>query len=431
MPGVVSVQPRVQGGLLDTVMKGMAVARDVYGIQNESAHTDLLNQQAEQGKQQFEDEQAGVFTPKERVALGKNYDFVSPDTANASKIGVRSAPGAAGVADAYILPKKELSPIQQTVQDAIVNGKHGTATYDLNPNNVDDDGNHPLMNFVETQKPDKPVNAHYVATGSTDPNGNPIVLDTTTGQGKPIDAGGIQLNNPKADAAAKKASDQEEKTYTEMVGKINNPGRNRAVQTAQLNLLNIANANELISQYPDLNQMPPQKVALLNAELAKISSGGVGSEHGQEALAANTIAEKFAKFKSEIGGEPNGAQVGAFIQQNKDYLTGLQKVSQAKVDSYSKEMYGSYKHRLSPELQTRFETEHADLFGGQQPQPNAPVAQSSGFVGTANAGTGGGAPAPHAQDATALKWANENRLSPDPTTAGMAMKILQVNGGGQ
>ncbi len=376
MPGVNPVAPRVQGGLLDTVLKGVQVARDVYGIRADMAKTDQAEQATEQQKQNFEDEQAGIQPASQKPNMLRFGNVVDKDTPGAIPVQFKGDDSPMYMA----ATRQQKSPLlaMPGVADPNGSGKFGTAFIDPSVPNS------PLMNWHETLKQPQEKSDRLMTVQDTDENGNPVTKVV------PMVAGASYANGKAAtamDAASKKASDAEEKTYTEMVGKIATPGRNRMVQQAQMNLLNVSNAQELIQQYPDLNQMPPQKVALLNAELAKISSGGVASEHGQDALAANTLSERFAKLKSQVGGEPTGAQVGAFIQQNAEYLQGLQKVSQDRVDKYGREIYASYKHRLSPELQNRFETEHADLFGGgqQAPASNAPVANNASFVGTANA----------------------------------------------
>ncbi len=166
-----------------------------------------------------------------------------------------------------------------------------------------------------------------------------------------------------------KKTENQDKLYTEMVNKIETPRGNQKVQQAQKALLSIGNAQELIDMYPDPNKMPAQQVNLLNQELAKVASGGVGSEHGQSSLEANTFNQKWQSFLSKSGNEPTGAELGAFIGENKAYLGGLQKVNERVVNDYRKHIFNSYKNRLAPA--------HVDQFNAEYPDVLAPLVDAT------------------------------------------------------
>ena len=163
-------------------------------------------------------------------------------------------------------------------------------------------------------------------------------------------------------AYGNQATTKQNQAYTDLNNHINTPRGNSAVQQAQQALRNVQNAQELIDQYPDTNQMPPDKVSLLNAEIAKIASGGVATEHGTKSLEANTLMENVARFQQRVSNKPSGAQLGEFIKQNKNYLDGLYKVNKEFINDYQRKVYSGYKNRIGPDLQHQFETENSDLF---------------------------------------------------------------------
>lgn len=175
------------------------------------------------------------------------------------------------------------------------------------------------------------------------------------------------------DSRDKKNADASDKTYSEMIGKMETPRGNQSVQQAQNALRNIGNAEELMNMYPDLNKMPSQQVNLLYTELAKIASGGVGSEHGQKSLEANTFKQNFNNFLSKAENEPTGADLGAFLQQNKTYLQGLKSNNQKAVTDYKTKIYNGYKNRLTDDQQKQFKEEYSDLFKPQETPKPPPV----------------------------------------------------------
>ncbi len=309
MPGVNSVAPRVQGGLLDTVLKGVQVARDVYGIKHEMAATDAQEQAAAQSKQNFEDEQAGNFTPKEVVGLGKNYNFVDEGTPNAQRIGRK---GPDGVEDAYILPRKEGSPLVSTVNDAMVGGKHGTASYDLNTGG--------LLHFVETSKPTKDVTPKYSPTVLD--NGNLGAFDQTTG--KVVDTGQAAGAKPKAGAllagddappdpkAVAKEREGLKKTFIDS-------GQRSNVGVLKNKILTAGSLQTLIDAHPD-GQMTPQFQTEIAMGLSKMIMGSAPTEGTIEKMDAQTRGTFIANMMQKITNEPVDANNPKFIAQFADVM---------------------------------------------------------------------------------------------------------------
>jgi hypothetical protein len=228
-------------------------------------------------------------------------------------------------------------------------------------------------------------------------------------------------------AKGQATGDKAGKVYSEMINHIETPRGNSAVQQAQKNLLSAETANGLISQYPDLNAMPPDKVNLLNAEIAKIAQGGVASDHSQRGLEQNTLQSKFAIFMQQVGNQPSGAQLGAFIQQNKDYLDDVTKVNQAQVNRYKLSIYNGYRGRLTPEQDAQFKTEYPDLFAAPQAAKAVAAGAKAGEAIAAPQQGAAAAPAAdlHPQADAARDWATKNVQSKDAKTRAKAEEILR------
>lgn len=87
MSGVQLPQQRQRDDALTTVMKGLSIAKDIYGIKVASAQLDAE-------KQKIADTQQGVLNPEQRAEmLSKNFQEVPQGTAGALPFFVRNADG--------------------------------------------------------------------------------------------------------------------------------------------------------------------------------------------------------------------------------------------------------------------------------------------------------------------------------------------------
>lgn len=221
-----------------------------------------------------------------------------------------------------------------------------------------------------------------------------------------------------------KKDTKQEQVYTDMNNKLTNPRGNTAVQQAAVGVASGKKAMDLINQYPDLNKMPSQQVALLAQEISKVASGGVGSEHGQRSLEANTVQSNWAKFTSEIDGEPTGAQLKGFIEQNKTYLGNMIKTNLDTIKDYQRQVYNGYKKRLSPEQDAQFRTDNPDVFKEEELGANGNPPAGQGSPGKSN--SGGIKPAwehPKADAAKAWALANPN----DPRSSEILKRLGTMN----
>ncbi len=218
-----------------------------------------------------------------------------------------------------------------------------------------------------------------------------------------------------------KASRDQDLSYRDM-GLHDDAARgDPATQKAGVNLLNIKAAKDLISQYANGDDMPEGDYNLLVSELSKVSSGGVGSQHSQEAIAQKTLLSELQKARSFLGGGVNGAELGAFIKNNKRYLDLLEKTNQEQVDNHRRKNFGFYQNLIGQENQDRFRSENPNLFQDAQT-----AAQGVGNVPKKDTGSGvaqaaSPPPSAHPEASAAMQWAKAN---PDDPRAKEIMKRL-------
>lgn len=102
----------------------------------------------------------------------------------------------------------------------------------------------------------------------------------------------------------------------------------RDVQSAKETTRLINNAQSLLAEYPDLNQMPKAQVALFAQELAKIAKGGVAGEAEVREIMPHSVASQIMSGLSTLQGDPNGAQLGEFLKTYQPYLETIKKNSE-------------------------------------------------------------------------------------------------------
>lgn len=200
------------------------------------------------------------------------------------------------------------------------------------------------------------------------------------------------------------------KAYTDLNQRIVQFRGNQQVQRAAMGVGSGKRALDLISLYPDPNQMPPDKANLLATEIAAMATGGVPTEAGAHNVAADTVASRWAQFVQKVGNEPTGAQLGAFIGQNKAYIQDMLGTNQSIVKDYQKTIYDGYKHRIGDSLDKEFHGNHPDMFPGdqagpQQSQQQAPQQQAPKQQGVVAAST-------HPQAQQAADWAKDHPSDP-------------------
>ncbi len=188
-------------------------------------------------------------------------------------------------------------------------------------------------------------------------------------------------------------------SYTEMT-KLQNGGRGdpKDVQQARSDVYSATKADELLKG--DLNAKDPNQAALVVAEMEKIATGGQGTEGGRHALQDKTFQSDWAAFKNKFvgpNGEINGAELGPFLQRNKNYIDGIGKLASDKVRNYRRGVFDDYVggERITEQHQATYKAKHPDEFPEEQEEAlkpaDKPVAQKGGS-GEALAAPGGKSP---------------------------------------
>lgn len=222
-----------------------------------------------------------------------------------------------------------------------------------------------------------------------------------------------------AKAAAGAAKDQG-KNYVKMDSEIHGSGRAPPdIKQSLKDQLSIDKANKLFDGR-DLNSLSKSEAALVAGELEKIATGGSGTEAGRAGLDPHSFEEQWAAFKNKFVGA-NGAvepaNIGAFLQQQKDYLQGLKSVTDDRLNKYGRGVHDTYLEagQITPEQSEKYQTRHPELF------PELQAASRPGAAPTARVPTAAPQPPPHGdtvvQGGVTFKW-NGAKYVAAPSVAG-------------
>lgn len=173
-----------------------------------------------------------------------------------------------------------------------------------------------------------------------------------------------------------KKSKDDAKAITDFYDKESSFRGNKSVQNAAEALRNSDQAMEIIKANPDYNNINSTQYNMLTAEIAKIASGGAATEAAAHDVRAQTLQSKAAAFWQTVSGKPTGAQLGAFIQQNKDYLEGLNQVNHRYVDEFKANHFRAYKDRIPDTTQQEYLENNpgvAAIVNRKGPAQQAPV----------------------------------------------------------
>lgn len=117
-------QPNVRppDDALTTLIKGLSIARDIYGIRTDMAKLDEAAQKEAKAKRLA----AGEFDKGDQIELAKNFDV----TSEPPKIGVyQTATDAVTGGPLYVAAKRESSPLLKEIK-GVQNGVYGTVVKD-------------------------------------------------------------------------------------------------------------------------------------------------------------------------------------------------------------------------------------------------------------------------------------------------------------
>ncbi len=177
-----------------------------------------------------------------------------------------------------------------------------------------------------------------------------------------------------------KASENFSKAFSSFRG-------NTAVQQAAASLKNSEAAMAIINSKPDYNKIDQPMYNTLTAEIAKIATGGAATEGSSHDMRAQTLQSKAAAFWQNVSGNPTGAQLGKFIEENKDYLDHLNEINNRWVNNYKADIYRGFRKHMHPTDQQEFEEAHPEvmeafnsqgktkpMISGQDPTDKAAIA---------------------------------------------------------
>ncbi len=303
MPGV--NMPGQRAGLLDQVLKGVAIARDVYGIKHDMAATDAQNQAAGQSQAKFEDEQAGIVSPKDRLEWGRNYAPAKEGEDGAMPLKYRDENGS--VLTTYVKSKDVRQPLPFHVDNAVMNGKHGTAAYDqtqMDPN----DSSKGLLGFVQTDKPKNPPNSHFMPV--TDPTtGKTSLLDTATGAiTDPVGSFGKTAGIGPDGIDKKAISHEADKLYDTFI----KGGARSEVGNLKAKIDIAENLKAIVDAHPD-GDLPPPLQTELAIGMARMVGGAVPTEAEISKMDPQTKGSFIASMMQKFTNEPYGANNPGFV----------------------------------------------------------------------------------------------------------------------
>ena len=431
MASVNAVAPRT-GGLLDTVLKGVSIARDIYGIKHDMAATDAAEQSAAQSKAKFDDEQAGVIGPKDYLAHADQFDQADAGTKGAIAINRRTGPGAEGIQKDYLLPKSAKSPLAQhvSVAGAMIDGKHGTAVYD--PAAMDGTPTGGLRGFVETAKPAGPEKAPRTREIKTVENGKTVTKIV------PDEIGGTYETPGNGRDEFQLQKDWKELGKTMISGNARTStdmGRNQATVTNANKLLTLGAQGE--KQEGGLDKRQIHEAAIASANL--VSSGSGTAQATIEALVPHASGNMEASIEEWLTSNPKGIGQQAFVERMMETATREKHLAGENMKAIKSDILQEFGH-LQAVDKDRWDKGVAynfgkdaqfDEYGHYVPKEfneKPKAAKQPGGTGMAVAGQGDAKPqaAFHPQATKAEDWARAHINSKVGDEASDAKKILDA-----
>lgn len=238
-------------------------------------------------------------------------------------------------------------------------------------------------------------------------------------------------NAIKSEAADRKSDEKAEKdqgkNYVKMSGEVMGQGRAPPdIKQALKDQQSIDKANKLFDGR-DLNSLSKSEAALVAGELEKIATGGAGTEAGRAGLDPHSFDEQWSAFKNKFVGADGSvepANIGAFLQQQKNYLQGLGEVTNDRIRKYQRGVYDSYVdgNQISPEHQEKFQGHHPELFPELKTAADTPTAKPQAAPSVS------APPAPaHPEANQAMAWAKAH--PEDPRAAEIMKRLGSANAG--
>ena len=179
-------------------------------------------------------------------------------------------------------------------------------------------------------------------------------------------------NQAMADRADATAKRQGELAYTKASALADGGrGSSVAVMQALKDTTSVQKINKAFSAYPDLNKMPSAQVNNVIDEIQKLATGGQGTESGRKGQDPGTLASAWAHFQQKVGNKPTGAELGAFLAENKTLVDGYGEQAGNILAEHRKSVYNGARGSFTPDQDQRWRETHYRDFADQ---PAAAVA---------------------------------------------------------
>lgn len=195
-------------------------------------------------------------------------------------------------------------------------------------------------------------------------------------------------DNVRAQAGERKAastSKDQDKAYQDARNDSEKFRGNTAVQQASEGIVNAKKALDILKNYPNPNDMPPQMVNTLTMEMAKIAGGGAAHEGAMHALVPNGSGMTFADLIQKISNAPHGAQQGAIIKDNARYLNSLLDTNQEAVDQYRANINKAHWRKMSDEQKAEYLQDYPGTDKFFNPQKKSETT-GGGLLGSSSSG---------------------------------------------
>lgn len=179
---------------LTTLMKGLTIASQIYGIRSNMAQLDEYKQKQEHQKNLAE----GKYNKDEQLQLAERYN-ISKAAPTGNEVAYQATDVASGSPIYLSLKAKESSPLYETIQTTM-GGKKGTAIIDKRM--LANDPKKALVAFYEGYE--KPVDKTPVRIDTVDAQGNPVINFVEPKAGASYAAApkqNVKLNKEQFDAA--------------------------------------------------------------------------------------------------------------------------------------------------------------------------------------------------------------------------------------
>jgi hypothetical protein len=237
-----------------------------------------------------------------------------------------------------------------------------------------------------------------------------------------------------------KQDQDSDKAASDMTTKFGQMMRRKDLANASDADRRVDNLLDIVSQYPDLNQMPREQANTFAKEAEQIFSGGRAHEGSTKEIIPTTLMGGLQNLLSKGTNNVEPAQVGDFVREYLPYMQSLQQNSRAYIAGQLQPVTTAYKPRIKPDMYNSLVNDpdnYGKYFKAIKPNPSAAILAQQGVQPGVAPSVGGRipavplggqqAPAPMAppnHDAAAL-YVRENINNPDPAIAAKAAQLQQ------